>query len=288
MILSKFDMVSPKTVEEAAALLKEHKNSLVLAGGTDLLIKIRSGSHRPEMVVDIKKIDGLDRIEWEMGHLFIGACADWTQINRNSEIRKHFPALYDASKEFGCFEIRNRATIGGNICNASPGAEAGGPAVVYEAEVMTDGVNGKRKMPVTDFIKGPGRTALEQGEIMTGILLPAPPENSKSAYRRTARVKGQDLATCATTVMAVNPDNPEEREIRVGLSAVLKTPSRSDELEKILSKKKIDKDVLDRAKSWLFNNLHPRASSLRGTPDYKRHVMGGMLEILLEDMGVVE
>jgi len=115
-----------------------------------------------------------------------------------------------------------------------------------------------------------------------------PPENSRSAYRRTARVKGQDLATCAMTIMAVNPDNPELREIRTALSAVEKTPTRPPELEEILSHKPITSEILKKAKDWMRENLHPRASSLRGTPDYKREVLGGILEILLEETGVIQ
>jgi CO/xanthine dehydrogenase FAD-binding subunit len=110
------------------------------------------------------------------------------------------------------------------------------------------------------------------------------PEGSRSAYRRITRVKGQDLATCAITIAIINPDESANRRFRVGLSAVMATPARAPELEEMLSGKIITPDVLKSAKLWLRENLHPRASSLRGTPDYKRDAMGGMLEILLRGL----
>jgi CO/xanthine dehydrogenase FAD-binding subunit len=245
---------------------------------------MRKGTHRPDKIVDIKDIAELKRISWEDGGLFIGAAVTWTQIKEDPEIEKHFPALTQAAKVFGCKEIRNRATIGGNICNASPGSEAGGPCVVYCAKAKLWKNGEERTIPIADFILAPGHTAIEQGEILTGILFPMLPKGSRSGYRRTARTKGQDLATCAVTVAAINPKTPDNREIRVGLSAVTKTPSRFPELEDILSYKPITNEVLNEAKNWMEENLNPRASSLRGTPDYKKDVLGGMLQILLKDL----
>lgn len=286
MAMTAFDYHRPKTLETASKLLLEHKNSMILAGGTDLFVKMRKGSHRPDVLIDVKSIQEVSGFAWEEGRMFIGAAVTWTEIKMNEAIRKYFPALHQAACNFGCQEIRNRATIGGNICSASPGAESGGPGLVYDASVKLWKKSGERIIPLKDFMTGPGQTALLSGEIMTGLLLPKPPENCRSAYRRTARVRGQDLATCAITVMAVNPDIPPTREIRVALSAVLKTASRPPELEEILSKKRITSEVLEKAKTWLRDNLHPRASSLRGTPDYKREAMGGMLQILIEELSL--
>jgi aerobic carbon-monoxide dehydrogenase medium subunit len=249
---------------------------------------MRNGSHSPDRVIDIKNISELNKIGWENGKLFVGASTTWTDIKNNADLAKHFPAFPQAAGVFGCHEVRNRATLGGNICHASPGAEAGGPCVVYEAKVKLWNNGKERVIPITDFITGPGKTSIEHGEIMMGILIPLLPEGSLSAYRRAARVKGQDLATCAVTVAVVNPGETANRRFRVGLSAVMKTPSRSPELEEMLSGKIITEDVLESAKLWLRENLHPRASSLRGTPGYKRDVMGGMLEILLREMKVME
>lgn len=287
MLLSEFEYRKPETLSAASGMLLEKKNSMILAGGTDLFVKMRKGSHRPQRVVDIKNIEGLDIITWKRDRLFIGAAVDWTTLKNSSDVKKHFPALHQATKRFGCHEIRNRATLGGNICSASPGCESGGPCAVYEALVRVYGPEGRRDVPFSDFITGPGRTCLKEGELMEGVLIPKPPAGSRSAYRRTARVQGQDLATCALTVMAINPGDPANRQVRAGMSAVMKTPYRHPDLESILSKKEITPAVLEMAKKWMKENLYPRASSLRGTPEYKLEAMGGMLEILLEQVGVI-
>ena len=287
MILADFDYIKPKTLKEASNYLLEHKNARILAGGTDLLVKMRSGSLRPEKVVDIKDIPELKNIEWDERTLSIGANVTWTEIKENEKITKYFPALHQAASFFGCYEVRNRATIGGNLANAAPGSEGGGPCVVYEVTVTLYGQDGYREIPVNEYLTGPGKTSLKVGEILTAIKFPIPPANARSAYRRAARVKGQDLATCAITLMALNPDDASVREIRVGLSAVARTPARMPELEAILSHKNIDTETLNLAKTWLMNNLYPRASSLRGTPDYKKKVLGGFLEEILDEMGLL-
>ena len=222
MIMHDFDYYRPDTLKEASTLLSQHNNSMVLAGGTDLLVKMRGGKHRPDRVVDVKAIDGLDCICWREGDLFIGANVTWTQLKNDETVKTHFPALHQSCRRFGCFEIRNRATLGGNVCSASPGCESGGPLVVYEALVEIYGPTGIRREPVVTFITGPGRTSLKSGELVSGVLIPRTLPKTRSAYRRIARVQGQDLATCAVTVLAVNPDDPKTRQVRVGMSAVFK------------------------------------------------------------------
>ncbi len=286
MIPFEFEYYAPSKVEEVSHLLRD--GSVIMAGGTDILIKMREGRVRPSRVIDIKKIPSLHTMQWQDEGLFLGSCVTWSRIKKDEKIKEVFPALHQASCNFGCKEIRNRATVGGNVCNASPGAEIGGPSVVYEALVYVyrKGM-GEEKIPFSKFVLSPGRVDLKEGDFVTGVFFPYPPKGSRSAYRRIARVKGQDLATCALTVMAVNPQEPNEREIRVGMSAVFKTPRRDKELEDILSYKPITSEVLKEAKDWIYQNIQPRATSLRGTPQYKRQVMGSLLEILLREIGVM-
>jgi len=287
MIMTDFDYVKPDSLESASKILLEDKNSRVLAGGTDLFVKIRGGRIRPEKVVDIKGIPGLDRIDWSEEGLSIGATATWTQIKENEWVKKHYPALFQAASSFGCYDIRNRATLGGNLANGAPGAEGGGPCLIYNAEVKIFGLNGYRTMPVEKFLTGPGKTDLKEGEILTSIIFPIFPAGTKSAYRRASRVKGQDLATCAISVIVLKPDEVVSREVKAALSAVARTPVCPEELTSILSFKEIDGEVLELAKIWLQRNLYPRASSLRGSPDYKKFVLGGMLEDILIEFNMI-
>ncbi|MCD4785714.1 MAG: xanthine dehydrogenase family protein subunit M [Candidatus Eremiobacteraeota bacterium] len=285
--MTDFDYIKPESLESAVKILLEDKNSRVLAGGTDLFVKIRGGRIRPKKVVDIKGIPGLDEITWDEEGLSIGATATWTQINENERIKKHFPALIQASSSFGCYDIRNRATLGGNLANGAPGAEGGSPSLIYDAEVKIFGTGGYRTIPVEKFLLGPGKTDLKEGEILTSIIFPLFPAGTKSAYRRASRVKGQDLATCALSVLVLNPDEVVSRKVRVALSAVARTPICPAELTTILSYKEINGEVLELAKVWIKGNLYPRASSLRGSPDYKKLVLGGMLEDILLDFDMI-
>jgi len=287
MIASTFNYHKPSTLREASETLTLYKNSMIMGGGTDLIVRMRNGTQSPENVVDVKGIDELNKIYWDGEGLFIGAAISITQVKNNTDVKERFPALHQASCVFGCSEIRNRATIGGNLCNASPGAETAGPLLIYNSTAKIWSEGKIKSLPLSDFFTAPGRTALKHGEILTGVTIPTPPAGALSSYRRAARVKGQDLATCAISVMIVNPKKLQEREIRIALSAVMKTPSRARELEKILSGRAITPEVLTEAKNWMRNNLYPRASSLRGTPDYKKDVLCGMLEIILSEFGVL-
>ncbi|MCE1245493.1 MAG: xanthine dehydrogenase family protein subunit M [Firmicutes bacterium] len=287
MIMSSFDYLKPSSLEEASKLLLENKNSRILAGGTDLLIRMRGGEVKPEKVIDIKNIAGLHEITWEDGRLVLGAAVTWTRIKEDAKIAEHFPALTQASAEFGCYDVRNRATIGGNIANAAPGSECGSPLLIYNADVIVYGPSGERSIPIDQVWLAPGRTNLAEGEFITKVSIPLYPASTKSAYRRISRVEGQDLATCAIAVMISNPEEIAAREVRIALSAVSKTPMRAAELESFLSGKAIDGETINFCKSWMHRNLYPRASSLRGTPEYKKIVLGNLLEDILREFGVL-
>lgn len=288
MILAEFDYIKLDTLMEVSKYLLENRNSRIVAGGTDLFVKMRDGGVRPEKVVDIKGIEELHGMTWEEGTLSIGAAVTWTEIKENSDVQKHFPALIHAASNFGCFEIRNRATLGGNLSNAAPGCEGGCPCLIYEAVIKIFGPDGYRETPLNEFFVGPGRTSLKEGEILVSIKLPILPEGTVSAYRRASRVKGQDLATTGMAVLVVNPKDTASRKIRVALSAVARTPLRPMELEELLSHKELDPETMEQAMAWLRNNLYPRASSLRGSPDYKKIVLGTILEDILDEFDLTK
>lgn len=283
MIMTEFDYIKPSTLEEASDVLLHNKNSRILAGGTDLFVKIRNKQIKPDVLVDIKGIDGLDQIHWNEGSLFIGVNVTWTQIKENQDIAAHYPALIQAASVFGCYEVRNRATLGGNIANAAPGCEGGGPCLIYDASVKIYGPDGYRTIPLNKFFTGPGRTVLKEGEILTQIIFPAVSPAAKSIYKRASRTKGQDLASCAITFYADKLEESAAGEVRLAMAAAAPTPARFPELENLLSYKIIDGETLELAKVWMKRNLYPRASSLRGTPRYKKIILGNLLEeILLE------
>jgi CO/xanthine dehydrogenase FAD-binding subunit len=192
-----FKYVRPRTLDEALSVLaSQGAAARVLAGGTDVLVRLRMGHMRPEVVVDIKSVaDISDRIENTGSHLRVGGHVVMTKLVADDGIRRHFPALVEAAAVVGSVQIRNRATLAGNICNASPAADTAPALLVYGAVANLVGPSGRRQVPVAEFFTGPGRTVMQQGELVESIDLPVPPRPAGAAFGRITRRYGVDLAT---------------------------------------------------------------------------------------------
>jgi carbon-monoxide dehydrogenase medium subunit len=192
-----FRYLKPATLDAALhALDAEGASARVLAGGTDVIVRLRMGHMRPAVVVDIKEADGLsDAILEHDGALRIGARVVMTDLIRDARIRRHFPALVASAAVVGSVQIRNRATLAGNICNASPAADTAPALLVYGAVVNLVAARGQRRVPLAEFFTGPGRTVLEPGELVASIDLPLPDRPVGAAFGRITRRYGVDLAT---------------------------------------------------------------------------------------------
>jgi CO/xanthine dehydrogenase FAD-binding subunit len=192
-----FQYARPGTVDEAIALLGEYGSAAkLLAGGTDLLVRLRLGHVRPAVVVDIKRIAALRADVVPIGSsLRIGARAVVTDIIADARVRRHFPALIDAASVVGAVQIRNRATITGNVCNASPAADTAPALLAYGAVVNLVSRTRRRSVPLTEFLRGPGETMLETAELVESIDLPLPTEPMGAAFGRVTRRRGVDLAS---------------------------------------------------------------------------------------------
>ena len=284
----RFEYVLVSKASEAMGILASRPQAEVLAGGTDLLLRLREESAPGKLLVDIKRCSGLRGIEVREEGLFIGALTTIREIHESDEIRMRYRALWDAAKVFGCYEIRNRATIGGNVVHASPGAECGTPLFAFEAGVEVIGPSGARVVPIAEFWYDAGRVHLAPGEIVSGFLLPKQQRPVDSRYLRISRTKGMDLAALGVTVVVVAPREPAEREVRLAMAAVERVPYRSREVEAHLSRRSIDGRVLDEAKELMASIIHPRESSIRATPAYKRAMVGNLAELILVELGVTE
>jgi carbon-monoxide dehydrogenase medium subunit len=192
-----FDYVRPRTVAEATGILHDQDGTArVLCGGTDLLVGLRHQTLTPRVVVDIK---GCRDLPAGIGHngtrLRVGATTVMSRLAGDADVRRAFPALVDAMNTVGSIQIRNRATLAGNIANASPAADTVPPMLIHEALVTTAGPGGERRMPLEKFILGPRLTALQPGEIITAVELPLPSGPLGTAFARMTRRRGVDLAT---------------------------------------------------------------------------------------------
>lgn len=229
------------------------------------MIGFRDGSIRPKMVIDLKRIPELQpAIEESDGSVSISAATVMTDIVDHPSIQKHFPALVEAAQVVGSVQIRNRATLVGNICNASPAADGAPPLLVYDATAVIIGANGVRRMPIDDFIVGRGKTALQRGELVSAIELPVSDRPFGCAYTRLTRRWGTDLAsitlccgvdTAGTTRLAYGSVGPRPL-LMIDESGVLADPDAPDEVKA---------PILDR----MFVDASPSLRSMRASPAYR-------------------
>lgn len=195
--MNSFNYYSPKTIQQAFALLNEYgRDAKVLAGGTDLLVRIKIGRATPRAVIDVKGVSELQSyIEKSEGIVHIGALTTMATIQYDSIIIQNFPAIVEAVSNIGSVQIRNRASIAGNLCNASPAADSAPSLLIYGAQVKLISPRGERILSLPEFILGPGKTALEPDELVKEVLLPLPGKDQGAAFKRLTRRKGVDLAT---------------------------------------------------------------------------------------------
>ncbi len=226
-------------------------SSRVLAGGTDLIIRLRDGTYRPTRVVDVKRIPELEPSITEAdGMLRISAGTSMTEVLGNARVRSTFPALAEAARYVGSVQIRNRATLAGNMCNASPAADTAPPLLVYDARLVVVGPDGERRIPLDDFFVRSGVTALHRGELVIAIELPLADERVGSAFQRRTRRRGHDLAS-VTLAVALRGDGT----LRFSYGSLGPRPLLFEGSETELE-------------SW-FAHAAPSATSMRAAPDYR-------------------
>lgn len=270
-----FAYARPSSVAEAVALLAgAGDGARVLAGGTDLVIRLRDGSARPSLVVDVKRAADLDPSIREVdGRLVIGATTVMTDIAADPRIRERFTALAEAASVVGSVQIRNRATLAGNICNASPAADTAPSLLVYGAEVVAHGPGGVRQIPIDALFVRSGVTTLRTDELVTAIELPLPARRTGAVHVRRTRRRGHDLAavtlTCAVdeagvTRLAYGSMGPRPMLVtdETGVLADPATPAAERAA------------ILDR----MLAGASPSARSMRAGPEYRL----AMLRVLAE------
>ncbi len=261
-----FTYARPATLAEAVALLAERgPDARVLAGGTDLIIRLRDGSMTPSLVVDVKRVAELaPGIHEDAGVLVIGATTVMSDIAAHPGVRRHAMALAEAAAVVGSVQIRNRATLAGNLCNASPAADTAPALLVHGAAVVVAGPDGTRRIPVDDLFIRSGVTTLGPGELVTAVELPLPADRVASAHQRRTRRRGHDLASVTlacgvnrggVTRVAYGSVGPRPL-VKVDTTGVLGDPTASDEAKAAVFES-------------IFADASPSARSMRASPDYR-------------------
>ncbi|MBP1631796.1 MAG: Xanthine dehydrogenase FAD-binding subunit [Acidobacteria bacterium] len=280
-----FRYCRPQTVAEAVAVLAEHgEGAQILAGGTDLVIRLRNGEIHPTAVIDLKRIAELrPGFRREDGCLIISATTVMADIERNEAVLRDFPALAEAAGTVGSVQIRNRATIVGNICNASPAADAAPPLLVHGASAVAVGPGGTRRILLDDFFVRSGQTTLRPGELVTGLEIPFPTRRLGAAYTRLTRRRGTDLASI-TLCCGVDEDGVT----RLAYGSVGPRPVLVVDESGVLA----DPGAPDEAKAPVLEQMlagaSPSPRSMRAGPEYRlamlrvlgRRALGAAIERL--------
>lgn len=263
------DYLAPTTVDEAIAL-KATPGTAWLLGGTDLLPQMRAGRKAPERLVDLKRIPGLHEIrESADGGLSIGAAVPLADIEVHPGVLDRFPLLAECAKTVGAWPLRQRATLAGNLCNASPAADTAVALLALDAEVKVASSVGRRSIPIREFFLGPGLAALNPGDLVTEIVLPAASAGFRGTYLRLSRRKGMDLATVGVLVGKSNDTLPARW--RVALAAVAPTPLRLRAVEELLEAK--GAAAAGEAAEAARVACRP-ITDLRGSAEYRREMVG--------------
>lgn len=264
----------PTDLASAVTLLADHgPEARLLAGGTDLIIRLRDGTVRPRVVVDLKRIAELDgQIRDEGDHLTIGARTTMTTIAADERVRRDYQALAEAAAVVGSVQIRNRATLAGNICNASPAADTAPALLVYGATVVTAGPAGHRRIPIGAFFVRSGVTTLARGELVTAIELPRPTSGRGSVHVRRTRRRGHDLAS-VTVACVVGEDGMTDLAYgSLGPRPLLV----SDESGLLADPAAPEADKMRRLEA-MFVDARPSPRSMRASPEYRLamlHLLG--------------
>ena len=261
-----FDYERPDMLADALALMADADGAArPLAGGTDLIIRIRDGSIRPRTVVDVKGIAEFSRdIRVEDGWLRIGARTTMTDLLRDERIRRDYTALAEAAAYVGSVQIRNRATLAGNICNASPAADTAPALLAFEARVVGVGQRGRRVIPLDDFFVRSGVTTLAPGELVEAIEMPVRPGRRGSVHARRTRRRGHDLAS---VTLAVTID--EDGVTRVSYGSVGPRPVLAIDDTGLLADPAAGDDAVRGRLDELFAAAAPSPTSMRASPEYR-------------------
>jgi carbon-monoxide dehydrogenase medium subunit len=270
--------LAPQTIDEAVkAMLAAEGRGRILAGGTDLLVQMRSGAQNPGTIVDVKKIGEMTRIE-ELpdGGFRIGAAVSAAVTGEHPRLRRVWPGVVEAINLIGSKQVQGRASAGGNLCNSSPAADSVPALVAAGARVTIQGPNGRREVPVEAFPTGPGRNCLAPGEIVVSLTLPARPPGSGDAYLRLIPRTEMDIAVVGCGVSLTLKDGVVTAA-RVGLGAVAPTVLLVEDAAKALIGSKLDDAALEQAAAACRAACKP-INDKRGTIEYRTKIAGVLLK----------
>jgi aerobic carbon-monoxide dehydrogenase medium subunit len=258
--LPEFDYIKPGSLSEASQFLATHAGeSRPLLGGTDIFVRMRDRVWTDKYLVDIKGLDGMNAISYDPAHgLTIGASVNMNRVIASSEVKTCYPLLAEAASKVASYQLRTRATIVGNICNASPAGDTIGACILLGGVLNVHGTDGTRQVPLNAFFLGPGVTVLGAGDIVTSIQFPLPALGLMGKYLKLGRNQSSDLAIVGVTAVGYPDDNtPSGFQIKLALASVAPVPLVVEQVAAILAEKPITGQALSEASQAAMDACNP-------------------------------
>jgi len=277
--MQSFDYIAPKNVDEVVSLLaSQNGNARVLSGGTDLIVQLREGRRTAGFVVDVKNITDLKQIINDENGLRIGAAVSCHAICADPIVQTRYPGLVDGIHLIGGVQIQSRASVGGNLCNASPAADSIPALIVHNAICHITGQGGERTLPVEEFCIAPGKNALQAGELLKFISVPAPQKNFGASYLRFIPRNEMDIAVVgAGSSVILDDDKKHFVSARIALGAVAPTPLLASDAGAFLSGKAITLANIKEA-ARMAQAIAKPITDLRGTAEHRKHLVAVLVE----------
>jgi len=279
-----FEYAAPESAEEVIKLLAgKNGDARILAGGTDLIVQLREGRRQANLVIDIKNISELIQVTFDpQKGLRIGAAASCSQICSDENVSSKYPGLVDGIHLIGGVQIQSRASVGGNLCNASPAADSIPALIVHEAVCNITGPNGLRTMPVEEFCVAPGKNALQSGEFLTSVDVPVPKKIFGSHYLRFIPRNEMDIAVVgAGASIVLDDDKTQFVSARIALGAVAPTPLLASEAGAFLAGKPVTRGNVKEA-ARMAQAIAKPITDLRGTAEHRKHLVAVLVERALD------
>ena len=268
-----FEFAAPGTLQEALKHFAGQGTVRALAGGTDVIDQLKTARRKADLVVDVKRIPELQRLEMTADGLHIGAARCCTDVHHNPTVRRYFAALAESAGLVGSVQIQNRAAVGGNVCNAAPSADTTPALLIHDARAIVVSQRGRREIPLTDFFSGPGQTVLQKGEILQELILPVPPANSASAYLRFIPRNEMDIAVAGVgSYLEIDPGTNYVRRARIALASVAPTPVRARAAEQVLEGRPLTEDQINSAAEAAVQAASP-ITDVRGSAEYRKELV---------------
>jgi len=278
--MKRYEYHRPRSLAEALRLKAADPGACYVAGSTDVTVRVRAGDLAPTALISLRGVPEVRGIDFGTGAR-IGALTTVAEIQAHPGLREAYPVLAQAATVLGSVQIRNVATVGGNLCNASPCADTAPALLVLGARLRLEGPEGHRELPLEEFFRGPGATCLTRDEVLTHVLLDPPAAGARSAYRKQGRVH-MDLAQASLAVL-VEMDGSVCRRALVAAGSVAPVPLRLKPVEALLAGAKLEGAVLAEAAALASRTVTP-ITDVRATADYRRAIVGVFLRRMLEEL----